>query len=189
MRCCPRGSKTCSRQDQPATEWRGNGQARHRRKTREQEEAATTQKSVELQMLYAGLSHTRHVSPQAPRCCGPCAGFDLLVLPSVSHGAHHLHPSRGSDGMTDSKREGRNWGDFTTDAPLAALLEGDAGRPAAATECEGVTEGGYFIAEHVFPYTHFIVYLYRSNLLLIFCSGHRHLSECWSCVCRRDLPA
>ena len=69
---------------------------------------------------------------------------------------------------------------FTTDTPLR-LLEGVAGRTTAATECEGVTEGGYFIAEYAFSHIHLIVYFYRFLLvtyrLYFSYSGHCHLSR------------
>ena len=63
---------------------------------------------------------------------------------------------------------------FTTDTPLTALLEGVAG-----TECEGVTEGSYFIAEYTFSHTHFGIFLllllltYLSSSLLPFLHGTR----------------
>ena len=89
---------------------------------------------------------------------------------------------RDSDGMADSKRQGHNWRDYTTDSPLAALLEGVAGRPTAATECEGVADDGEFISEYVFSSS-----LYRFPYgLLILVSGHVVVSSSspllsWSC--------
>ena len=51
-------------------------------------------------------------------------------------------------------------GFFTTDAPLAAMLEAD--------ECEGVTEDSYFWVEYVFTSSLFVVSLYRLFVLLIY---------------------
>ena len=49
---------------------------------------------------------------------------------------------------------------FTTDNPLAVLLEEVAG-----TECKGVTGGSYFITGQTFSYTHFISLIF----IVLFC--------------------
>ena len=82
-----------------------------------------------------------------------------MRLPSVSHDAHSPYPSfclRLAQTWCDEEETVKDINTdtiFTTDTPLAALLEEVAG-----TECEGVTEGSYFIAEYTFSYTHSVLF-------------------------------
>ena len=102
-----------------------------------------------------------------------------MCLPSVSHGAHSPHPSlclRLAQTWCDEEKMVKDINTdtiFTTDTPLAALLEGAAG-----TESEGVTEGSYFIADYTFSYTHFVIFLL---LLLLTYLVYFLFSPCWSC--------
>ena len=91
-----------------------------------------------------------------------------MCLPSVSHGAHSPHPSlclRLAQTWCDEEKTVKDINTdtiFTTDTPLAALLEGVAG-----TECEGVTEGRYFIADYTFFDTHFVIFLLTASAVML----------------------